>query len=92
MKTLNALTVRKKFGSVIDEVWRDKVRIVISRANKPLVVMIPFDDYEKMMGNKDRERRLRRASSELMSWSKKYASQLSKLDAVKAVRETREER
>jgi len=92
MKTLNAVTVRRKFGSVIDEVWKDKVRIVISKANKPLVVMMPFDDYEKIMGTKDREKRLRSASNRLMSWVKKHAPYLTEIDAVKAIRETREQR
>lgn len=92
MKTLNAVTARKKFGSVMDEVWKNKVSIAISRANKPLVVMVPFDDYEKIMEDKDRKKRLRHASSGLMSWVEKHAPRLSEINAVEAIRQTREQR
>jgi PHD/YefM family antitoxin component YafN of YafNO toxin-antitoxin module len=44
MKTIGALTVRRKFGSIIDEVANKKVRIATSRANRPMVVMLPFED------------------------------------------------
>jgi prevent-host-death family protein len=48
MKTISALTVRKKFGSIIDEVANKKIHITITRANRPMVVMLSFEDYEEI--------------------------------------------
>jgi prevent-host-death family protein len=92
METLNALAVRKKFGTVLDKVWKEQVAIAITRANKPLVVMVPFDEYENMIRDNTREKRLRTAVDRLKKWSGKNKSYLADFDVVKAVREAREKR
>lgn len=92
MKSLNALAVRKQFGSVIDKVWKKKVPIAITRANKPLVVMLPFDEYESIVKNNTREKRLRLAMNRLKNWSQENESYLKDFDVVSAVREARDKR
>lgn len=47
MKTLSALDLRKKLGEVLDTVAQSKERVMISRANKPLAVIISVDEYEE---------------------------------------------
>lgn len=92
METLNALAVRKRFGSVLDRVWKEKTPITITRANKPLIVMVPFDDYERMMMGSARRKKLRLALNRLRKWSERNESYLIDFDVVVAVREARRER
>lgn len=90
MKTLNALTVRKKFGSVIDEVHESKKPIVISRSNQPLVVLIPYEDYEAYESQKERRERLQKAAKRMDEWRKTHAEKTKNVDTTKLIRELRE--
>ena len=92
MKTINALTFRKKLGSTLDEVHNKKIHIIISRANRPLAVIIPFEDYKELKDEKERERRLRSAASKIDQWRKKHIKQLKGLNSVEIIRQMREER
>jgi len=47
MKTMTALDVRRKFGSVLELVSKQRVFVTISRAKKPLAVLVPPQDYHK---------------------------------------------
>jgi prevent-host-death family protein len=89
MKTLNALTVRKKFGSVLDEVWRDKVRIIVSRDNKPLVVMVPYDEYELEQDMGNRKTRLLAVSKRMDVWRQKHIEHFTRFNSVEIIREMR---
>ena len=46
MKTLSALDLRKRLGTILNEVSREKEPVIISRANKPSAVLISVDDFE----------------------------------------------
>lgn len=92
MKILNSLAVRKKFGEVLDEVHDRKVHIAISRANRPLVVMIPYEEYQEKNGPEDREKRLRQVSTSLKEWRLKNRRYLSGVDPVELIRSTRDTR
>ncbi len=92
VKTINALTLRKKLGSTLDEVHNKKIPIIISRANKPLVVIIPFEDYKEINEEKERERRLRLAASKIDQWREKHIKQLKGLNSAEIIRQMREER
>ena len=90
MKTMSALEVRKKFGSVLDMVSKKGIPVTISRANKPLAVLVPAQDYKAR--NAGRETRLRLASEKIVEWKKAHAHKLKGVNAVKLLRESREER
>jgi prevent-host-death family protein len=92
MKTINALTFRKKFGSTLDDVHNKKTHIIISRANRPLAVIIPFEDYKELKEEKEREKRLRLAASRIDQWRKKHIKQLKGLNSVEIIRQVRDER
>ena len=92
MKTINALTFRKKFGSTLDDVHNKKTHIIISRANRPLAVIIPFEDYKELKEEKERGRRLRIAASKIDQWRKKHIKQLKGLNSTEIIRQMREER
>ncbi|MBM4351642.1 MAG: type II toxin-antitoxin system Phd/YefM family antitoxin [Deltaproteobacteria bacterium] len=92
MKTLTALDLRKKLGSVLNEVSKKGEQVIISRANKPLAVLISLDEYEEKVLKKNRERRLEEISAEMNHWKKKHLKETVNIDIVKVVREVREGR
>ena len=90
MKTMSALEVRKKFGSVLDMVSKKRIPVTISRANKPLAVLVPAQDYKAR--NAGRETRLRLAAEKILEWKKLHTHKLKGINAVKLLRESREKR
>jgi len=92
MKTVTALDLRKKLGSVLNDVSRKGEQVVISRANKPLAVLISLDEYEEKVLNKNRERKLENISTEMDRWKKRHLKETVNIDIVKAIREVREGR
>ncbi len=46
--TVNALHFRKKFGEIIDQASIHGNTVVVERMQKPLVVVMPYDDYIDM--------------------------------------------
>ena len=92
MKTVTALDLRKKLGSVLDDVSKKGEQVMISRANKPLAVMISLDEYEDKVLKKNRERKLGEISAEMDKWKKRHLKETANIDIVKVIREVREER
>lgn len=89
MKQVPALTFRRRFGKVIDDVVRTGQPVTVTRANKALVVIVPADQYGQGPGASVRESRLRRASERLAEWRARHADRLKGLDPVALVREGR---
>ncbi len=92
MKTVTALDLRKKLGSFLNDVSKKGEQVMISRANKPLAVLISLAEYEEKVLNKNREKKLEEISSEMDSWKKKHLKATANIDIVKVIREVREGR
>ena len=93
MRHLPALTVRRKFGEVLDEVVATREPVTITRANRPLVVLVPADAYATApTGGAVREHRLRLAATRIAEWKARHAARLRGLDPVALIREAREHR
>jgi prevent-host-death family protein len=92
MKTLTALDLRKKLGSVLDAVAEKHEPVTITRANKPLAVIISAEEYQDKVLKGDRGRKLKELSAKMEAWKKEHRKETARLDVVKAVRETRERR
>jgi len=90
VKTLSALEVRKRFGAVLDLVADKRVPVTIMRGDRALVVMLPADEYEARTTG--RTNRLRLAVEKLEIWKRGQARKLRGLDAVRLVRESRDQR
>ena len=90
MKTISALTVRKKFGAILDEVAKGKEPITITRANRPMVVMEPYAAYEVRTNHEERRKRLLEVSRRMDEWAKRNAKYTKKgPDAVTLIRKIR---
>jgi len=92
MKTVTALDLRKKLGSVLDDVSKKGEQVMISSANKPLAVLISLDEYEEKVLGKNRERKLKEISAEMDRWKKKHLKEAADIDTAKVIREVREGR
>jgi prevent-host-death family protein len=90
VKTLNALDVRKRFGAVLDLVAKKRIPVTIVRGGRPLVVMLPADEYEARTAG--RASRLRLVVERMDAWKRDQARTLRGLDAVRLVRESRDRR
>ena len=89
MKRLQALQVRKRFGSVLDTVAKQHEPVVIERAGRPLVVMVPFDQYQAEHGATARRERLQKVAREMDRWAQRNAKTLSGFDPIQAIRDLR---
>lgn len=93
MKMVSALVVRKKFGSILDEVSKGKEPIAITRANQPLVVMEPYATYEAKTNQEERRKRLTEVARRMDEWVKRNAKYMKKgPDAVTLIRNLRDSR
>ncbi|MBI3318585.1 MAG: type II toxin-antitoxin system Phd/YefM family antitoxin [Candidatus Omnitrophica bacterium] len=92
MKTVSALTVRKKFGSILDQVAKGEP-IAITRANEPLVVMEPYAEYQAREDRQTRRARLEESARRMDAWVERNAKYLKKgPDAVTLIRRLRDSR
>jgi prevent-host-death family protein len=92
MKTVTALELRKKLGSVLTSVAEKHEPVTITRANKPLAVLISAEDYQEKMLKSDRGRKRKELSAKMDAWKKEHRKETMHIDVVKAVREARDRR
>jgi prevent-host-death family protein len=92
MKTLSALDLRKKLGEVLDSVAQNNEQVIISRANKPLAVLISVDEFEEKIQKSKRGDKLKELSVRMDDWRMKHRQETKHLDVIRAVRETRDGR
>ena len=92
MKTITTLTLRKKLGSILDEVTRENEEIIVARDNKPLAVLISMSEYEEKILKKNRERKLKELSAKMDRWRRGHKRYITDLDIIEIIRKIREER
>ena len=92
MKNVTALDLRKKLGSILNDVSKKGEQVMISRANKPLAVLISLAEYEEKVLNKNREKKLEEISLKMNRWKKRHLKETADIDIVKVIREVREGR
>lgn len=96
LKKISAMQARRQLGQIMNEVSITRDVCIVERAGKPLVAIVPIQDYERLQ--KDRER----ARKEFFDWVNTMRASTKDVDpaileqeiaeAVKAVREERRER
>ena len=90
MDEIPALQFRRRFGAVLDEVVRSGRPVTITRANRPLVVLVPAERYGGAPpARRVREGRLRLAAERVAEWKARHAGRLAALDPVELVRRDR---
>ena len=92
MQTLTTMDLRKNMGEILDKVAENNEPVMISRANKPLAVILPIAEYEEKAQKKNRVQRLETISGAMDAWRERNRKATGKVDAVQAVREGRDAR
>jgi prevent-host-death family protein len=92
MKTITTLDLRKRLGSVLDAVAARKERVMISRANKPLAVLISVAEYQERIQRADRGSKLRDIAARMDAWKTSHRKQTAAVDVVGTIRQARERR
>ena len=92
MQTLTTMDLRKNLGHILDMVAENNEAVTISRANKPLAVILSIAEYEEKVQKKNRGQRLEALSGAMDAWRERNRSATERVDAVKVVRESRDAR
>lgn len=53
LKKISAIKVRQNLGQVMNEVALKEDEYIVERAGKPLVAIIPIEEYQRMKQEKD---------------------------------------
>lgn len=92
MQTLTTMDLRKNLGHILDMVAETNETVTISRANKPLAVILSIAEYEEKVQKKNRGQRLEVLSGAMDAWRERNRAATKQVDAVQAVRESRNSR
>ncbi|MFA7404745.1 MAG: type II toxin-antitoxin system Phd/YefM family antitoxin [Pelobacteraceae bacterium] len=92
MQTLTTMDLRKNLGHILDTVAQTNESVTISRANKPLAVILSIAEYEEKVQKKNRGQRLETLSTAMDAWRERNRTATKQVDAVQAVRESRDAR
>lgn len=93
--TITAIEMRRKFGSVLDQVAREGAHITIMRGSRALATLIPAAEHEQHCTAEGRARTLEEALGELEEWKRKNAAKvvcMSQEDTTALIRKMRESR
>ncbi len=92
MKSITALEARKRLGGLLDEVAKKGTHILISRVNRPLAVLVPYNDYQQNFDQAARKKRLHLVAERMDALRERHRGKVKGLDAVKIIREIRDSR
>ena len=92
MQTLTTMDLRKNLGHILDMVAEKNEAVIISRANKPLTVILSITEYEEKVQKKNRAQRLETLSDAMDAWRERNRTATGRVDVVQAVREGRDSR
>lgn len=53
LKKISAIKVRQNLGHVMNEVALKEDEYIVERAGKPMVAIIPIDQYQRLRGEKE---------------------------------------
>ena len=70
VETISSREARTKWRDVLDKVMSRRVDVVIERSGKPVAVMIPVEDYEKLKDELDDLRAAQRAADAYEEWKR----------------------
>jgi len=92
LQTLTTMDLRKNLGHILDMVAEKNESVTISRANKPLAVILSIQEYEEKVQKKNRAQRLETISGAMDVWRERNRKKTTGVDVVQAVREGRDSR
>jgi len=92
MQILTTMELRKNLGHILDTIAKTNESVTIYRANKPMAVILSIAEYEEKVQKKNRGQRLEALSGAMDAWRERNRTATVRVDAVMAVRESRDAR
>jgi len=92
MLKITTMDLRKNLGHILDTVAEKNEQVMISRANRPLAVIVSIAEFEEKVLRKNRNEKLRQLAAHMDNWRNRHRKETSKIDVVQAVREVRDSR
>jgi prevent-host-death family protein len=86
------MDLRKNLGHILDMVAEKNESVTISRANKPLAVILSIAEFEEKVQKKNRGQRLEVLAGAMDAWRERNRTATMQVDAVQAVRDGRDSR
>jgi len=77
MKTISALKARSKLGTILNEVSQDGEHYIIERLSRPLVAVLPINEYQSLFKQSVSKKNKEELLQALSTFRKKYGKQLS---------------
>lgn len=92
MLKMTTMDLRKNLGHILDTVAEKNEQVIISRANRPLAVILSIAEFEEKVLRKNRKEKLRELAGGMDDWRERHRKETAKTDVVRAVREIRDSR
>jgi len=92
MIKITTMDLRKNLGHILDTVAEKNEQVIISRANRPLAVILSIAEFEEKVLKKNRMEKLRELAGGMDDWRALHRKETAKVDAVRALSEIRDSR
>ncbi|MFH1114893.1 MAG: type II toxin-antitoxin system prevent-host-death family antitoxin [Pseudomonadota bacterium] len=92
MLKLTTMDLRKNLGRILDTVAEKNEQVMVSRANRPLAVILSVAEFEDKVLRKNRKEKLRGLAADMDDWRERHREETVGVDVVGAVREIRDSR
>lgn len=92
MLKMTTMDLRKNLGQILDTVAEKNEQVIISRANRPLAVILSVAEFEEKVLRKHRKNKLRELAGDMDDWRERHRKETARVDVVQAVREIRDSR
>ncbi|HCS78624.1 TPA: hypothetical protein DIV55_02670 [Patescibacteria group bacterium] len=93
MITINALKIRTKLGSILDNVSQNGETYIVERLGKPTAVIVPYESFD-INGQESQKRQeiIQKAINSINNWRKKNVKKYWTTDSAIIIRRMRDER
>ncbi|OGE10475.1 hypothetical protein A3A60_02940 [Candidatus Curtissbacteria bacterium RIFCSPLOWO2_01_FULL_42_26] len=92
MITINALKIRTKLGSILDNVVLGE-HYIVERLGKPTAVIVPYDKFDKTTySSQKRQDRIQKTIGSINYWRRKNVKKYWTTDSAIIIRRMRDER
>lgn len=92
MIKITTMDLRRNLGQILDTVAEKNEQVIISRANRPLAVILSVAEFEEKVLRKHRKNKLRELAGDMDDWRERHRKETARVDVVQAVREIRDSR
>ena len=88
-KTIDIQELQKDVDHVVDEVTRAHIPYILTRASQPLVVMMAYEDYQRLISRENAWAQFSQTWAELGVKNAQYSEEEIEADIKLAIREAR---